>query len=142
VTVEFLEWGKAQSFSNQPEPSNSSFSNNESVSTNVRDSSSINDDSSDSSSNSSSDIGNGNSSSCDSSATKKNINTNDKEDETFSLVIGTDLLYCVDIVVPLFKSAKQLLKRDASSRFILVSSFNPGRARIRDRFRVRIRLGL
>ena len=46
--------------------------------------------------------------------------------ETFSLVIGTDLLYCIEIVEPLFSSVKTLLFNAKSSRFILVSSFNPG----------------
>ena len=46
--------------------------------------------------------------------------------ETFSLVIGTDLLYCIEIVEPLFSSVKTLLSSAKSCRFILVSSFNPG----------------
>lgn len=46
--------------------------------------------------------------------------------ETFSLLIGTDLLYCIEIVEPLFSSVKSLLSGAKSSRFILVSSFNPG----------------
>ena len=46
--------------------------------------------------------------------------------KTFSLVLGTDLLYCTEIVRPLFKSAKLLMSSDRTARFILVSSFNPG----------------
>ena len=46
--------------------------------------------------------------------------------ETFSLVLGTDLLYCTEIVRPLFKSAKLLMNTEMNTRFILVSSFNPG----------------
>lgn len=45
---------------------------------------------------------------------------------TFSLVIGTDLLYCNEIVEPLFSSVKMLMCRAKSSCFVLVSSFDPG----------------
>ena len=43
----------------------------------------------------------------------------------YDLVIGTDLLYCVEIVSPLFTSVSQLLKADVGL-FILVSSFDTG----------------
>lgn len=46
--------------------------------------------------------------------------------ETFSLILGTDLLYCTDIVKPLFKSAKELLENTKGGCFVLVSSFDPG----------------
>ena len=42
----------------------------------------------------------------------------------FSLVLGTDLLYSIDIVSPLFKSAKMLMAQNG--RFLLISSFFPG----------------
>ena len=58
----------------------------------------------------------------------------------FPLVLGTDLLYSVDIVEPLFTTAMQLMRRAAgdgagagagdddgeAGRFLLVSSFYPG----------------
>ena len=47
-------------------------------------------------------------------------------DETFPLLLGTDLLYCKEIVIPLLKSAKMLLENSKTSCFILVSSFDPG----------------
>lgn len=47
-------------------------------------------------------------------------------DETFPLLLGTDLLYCKEIVEPLLKSAKMLLGSSKTSCFILVSSFDPG----------------
>ena len=43
----------------------------------------------------------------------------------YDLVIGSDLLYCVEIVSPLFTSVSQLLKADLGL-FILVSSFDTG----------------
>ena len=42
----------------------------------------------------------------------------------FSLVLGTDLLYSIDIVSPLFKSAKMLMAKNG--QFLLISSFFPG----------------
>lgn len=47
-------------------------------------------------------------------------------DQTFPLLLGTDLLYCKEIVEPLLKSAKMLLENSETSCFILVSSFDPG----------------
>jgi len=46
------------------------------------------------------------------------------DESLFSLVLGTDLLYSIDIVSPLFKSAKMLMAR--KGRFLLISSFFPG----------------
>lgn len=46
--------------------------------------------------------------------------------QTFPLLLGTDLLYCKEIVEPLLKSAKMLLENSKTSCFILVSSFDPG----------------
>lgn len=53
------------------------------------------------------------------------------EESLFPLVLGTDLLYSVDIVEPLFKSAKFLMRRGGGDKnslgmFLLVSSFYPG----------------
>ena len=56
----------------------------------------------------------------------KNASSSSSVGETFSLVLGTDLLYCTEIVRPLFKSAKLLMNTERNTRFILVSSFNPG----------------
>lgn len=62
-----------------------------------------------------------------SDATSESISCGNTEDaETFSLLLGTDLLYCKDIVKPLFKSAKMLLRNSKNSCFVLVSSFDPG----------------
>ena len=47
-------------------------------------------------------------------------------DQTFPLLLGTDLLYCKEIVEPLLKSAKMLLENSRNGCFILVSSFDPG----------------
>ena len=42
----------------------------------------------------------------------------------FDLIVGSDLLYSEDIVVPLFTTVSQLLGRH--SKFLLVSSFDIG----------------
>ena len=47
----------------------------------------------------------------------------------YDLIIGSDLLYCVEIVSPLFTSVSQLLKPDVGL-FILVSSFDTGEVRV------------
>jgi predicted nicotinamide N-methyase len=47
-------------------------------------------------------------------------------DDLFQLILGTDLLYCADIVDPLFKSVKLLMMPSKLSRFILTSSFQTG----------------
>ena len=46
------------------------------------------------------------------------------DESLFSLVLGTDLLYSIDIVSPLFKSAKMLMAQQG--KFLLISSFFPG----------------
>jgi predicted nicotinamide N-methyase len=57
----------------------------------------------------------------------ESISCGEMEDaESFSLLLGTDLLYCTDIVRPLFRSAKMLLENSKNSCFVLVSSFDPG----------------
>ena len=62
-----------------------------------------------------------------SDAISESVSCGEVEDsDTFSLLLGTDLLYCTDIVRPLFKSAKMLLGNAKNSRFVLVSSFDPG----------------
>ncbi len=48
-------------------------------------------------------------------------------DTQFSLVIGTDLIYCKDVVIPLFTTVYHFLaKSDSNSRFILATSFALG----------------
>lgn len=62
-----------------------------------------------------------------SDAISESVSCGEVEDpDTFSLLLGTDLLYCTDIVKPLFKSAKMLLGNTKNSCFVLVSSFDPG----------------
>lgn len=41
----------------------------------------------------------------------------------FRLIIGTDLLYCVDVVIPLFSSVNELLDRNGGV-FMLTTSFH------------------
>ena len=62
-----------------------------------------------------------------------NSNSSEVPEETrFPMVLGTDLLYSVDIVEPLFKSARFLMRRGSGETingggfFLLVSSFYPG----------------
>jgi predicted nicotinamide N-methyase len=42
------------------------------------------------------------------------------------LVIGSDLLYSADIVRPLLTTVKELISSFEGSKFVLVSSFDPG----------------
>jgi predicted nicotinamide N-methyase len=49
-------------------------------------------------------------------------------DSRFSLIVGTDLIYCKDVVLPLFSTVKHFLaaanhKHERQSRFVLVTSF-------------------
>jgi predicted nicotinamide N-methyase len=46
----------------------------------------------------------------------------------FDMILGTDLLYCVDVVNPLLRSVSQLLG-NKNSVFVLVSSFDIGEVR-------------
>lgn len=48
----------------------------------------------------------------------------DFRNDGFELIVGTDLLYCVDVVAKLFHSVKQLMSKDGM--FLLVSSFATG----------------
>lgn len=48
------------------------------------------------------------------------------EGERIELLIGADLLYCVEIVDPLMRTVAQMLAR--GGRFILCSSFDVGEA--------------
>jgi predicted nicotinamide N-methyase len=43
----------------------------------------------------------------------------------FGLILGSDLLYCSEVVRPLFKSVNDMMHTDGI--FLLVSSFDPGR---------------
>ena len=52
-----------------------------------------------------------------------------KDNEGFGLIIGTDLLYCKEVVAPLFQTVKDLLDKSKST-FVLVSSFNTGEVRL------------
>jgi hypothetical protein len=47
----------------------------------------------------------------------------------FDMILGTDLLYCVDVVYPLLRSVSQLLG-NKNSVFVLVSSFDIGEVRL------------
>lgn len=128
VSVEFLQWGKTLS-SLQPDVSKSNTDNNNSNNNNV-----IHDDGMNNSSSSNSRISSSSSSITHEISTNNNLNnsyndnkiTGNKSDELFHLVIGTDLLYCTEIVYPLLSSAKLLMKNTPTSCFILVSSFSCG----------------
>lgn len=96
ITVEFLEWGKT-------------FTTNNSSSSSNRISKDCNISSSDASNNS--------------NIISNNIKPSNSDDNLFPLILGTDLLYCAEIVDPLFKSVVLLMTPSKSSRFILTSSF-------------------
>ena len=107
VTVEFLEWGRTLECQNKGTASSSGSS---SSSRPITDSSS--------GTSRSNNKSNGTSSSSIDNCAKNNV--------TFALVLGTDLLYCKEIVRPLFKSAKLLMENSETTLFVLVSSFNTG----------------
>lgn len=98
ITVEFLEWGK-------------SLTNNSSSSNKISEDYSIS---------SSEDVNNSNNS------IRNSMVLCNKNEDLFELILGTDLLYCAEIVDPLFKSVKLLMMPSQSSRFILTSSFQTG----------------
>jgi predicted nicotinamide N-methyase len=45
-------------------------------------------------------------------------------------IIGSDLLYCADIVMPLFQTVYEMLQYGRSGIFVLVSSFDTGKVRL------------
>jgi predicted nicotinamide N-methyase len=97
TTVEYLEWGKDRKVPNASSQASSSGSEKITKTSEISD------------------------------AVSESISCGEVEDaETFSLLLGTDLLYCTDIVKPLFKSVKMLLENSRNSCFVLVSSFDPG----------------
>jgi hypothetical protein len=97
TTVEYLEWGKDRKVPNASSQASSSGSEKITKTSEISD------------------------------AVSESISCGEVEEaETFSLLLGTDLLYCTDIVKPLFKSVKMLLENSRNSCFVLVSSFDPG----------------
>ena len=140
--MEFLEWGKTLARVDQCViPSSSSDRNASDQSSNDRNASDQSSNDRNASDQSSSDrnandqitinesnIYDNNYFNCDSSGSSSSSNSSsyDNKRVTFSLILGTDLLYCTEIVRPLFKSAKLLMDSTSSACFVLVSSFNPG----------------
>ena len=129
ISVEFLEWGNKLKYEKEATNSDSTIdaSSNDLKNGLVNDGSinQITDNHSSSSSYSASGSSRSSSTGSSSGSNDDSSRNNDKNG-TFALVLGTDLLYCTEIVRPLFKSAKLLMDGSNNCRFILVSSFNPG----------------